>query len=57
MIRQVIGLGATGLLLVAVLYHPGIAAAHGGTDMEQDPACAWQVRAWCISVLISPNTD
>jgi len=37
MIRQVIGVGVTGLLLVAVLYHPSIAAAHGGTDMEQDP--------------------
>lgn len=37
MIRQVIGVGATGLLLVAVLYHPGIAAAHGGADMEEDP--------------------
>ena len=37
MIRQVIGVGATGLLLLAVLCHPSIAAAHGGTDMEQDP--------------------
>ena len=37
MIRQVIGVGLTELLLVAVLYHPSIAAAHGGTDMEQDP--------------------
>jgi len=37
MIRQVIGVGATGLLLVAALYHPGIAAAHGGTEMEEDP--------------------
>ena len=36
MIRQVIGVGATGLLLVAVLYHPGIAAAHDGADMKQD---------------------
>jgi len=31
------GVGAMGLLLVAVLSHPGIAAAHGGTEMEQDP--------------------
>ena len=37
MIRNMTGVGATGLLLVAVLYHPGIAAAHGGADMEQDP--------------------
>ena len=37
MISQMIGVGATGLLLVAVLYHPGIAAAHGGAEMEQDP--------------------
>jgi hypothetical protein len=37
MIRQVTGVGATGLLLVAVLYHPVIAAAHGGTVMEEDP--------------------
>ena len=37
MIRQVIGVGATGLLLVAVLYHPGIAEAHGGADREEDP--------------------
>ena len=37
MIRHMTGVGATGLLLVAVLYHPGIAAAHGGTEMEQDP--------------------
>jgi hypothetical protein len=25
------------LMLVATLYHPGIASAHGGSDMEQDP--------------------
>jgi len=37
MIRHMTGVGMTGLLLVAVLYHPGIAAAHGGADMEQDP--------------------
>src|SRR6185436_3121667 len=37
MIRQVKGIGATGLLLVAVLYHPGIVAAHGGADIEEDP--------------------
>src|SRR5262249_59807778 len=29
--------GATVLLLIAALSHPGIAAAHGGSDMEQDP--------------------
>jgi hypothetical protein len=37
MMRHVIGAGATMLLLVTALYHPGIAAAHGGSDMEQDP--------------------
>ena len=37
MMRHVIGAGATMLMLVAALYHPGVAAAHGGTDMEQDP--------------------
>ncbi len=25
------------LILIAALYHPGVAAAHGNTDMEQDP--------------------
>ena len=37
MISQMIGVGATGLLLVAALSHPGIAAAHGGAEMEEDP--------------------
>ena len=37
MMRHVIGASATVLMLVATLYHPGVAAAHGGTDMEQDP--------------------
>ena len=37
MMRHVIGASATVLILVATLYHPGVAAAHGGTDMEQDP--------------------
>jgi hypothetical protein len=37
MIRHMIGAGSTVLLLVAALSHPGIAAAHGGADMEQDP--------------------
>ena len=37
MIRHVTGAGVTVLMLVATLYHPGIATAHGGTDMEQDP--------------------
>ena len=37
MMRYVIGAGATMLILVAALSHPGIAAAHGGSDMEQDP--------------------
>src|ERR1043166_681524 len=37
MIRHMTGVGAMGLLLVAVLSHPGIAAAHGGAEMEEDP--------------------
>ena len=37
MIRHVTGAGVTVLMLVATLYHPGIATAHGGADMEQDP--------------------
>lgn len=37
MIRHMIGIGSTVLLLVAALSHPGIAMAHGGADMEQDP--------------------
>jgi len=37
MIRHLIGAGSTVLLLVAALSHPGVAAAHGGADMEQDP--------------------
>ena len=37
MMRHVIGASATVLMLVAALYRPGVAAAHGGTDMEQDP--------------------
>ena len=36
MIRQMTGAGTMVLLLVAALY-PGAAAAHGNTDMEQDP--------------------
>jgi hypothetical protein len=32
-----IGTGSTVLLLVTALSHPGIAMAHGGADMEQDP--------------------
>jgi hypothetical protein len=37
MIRHVTGAGATVLLLIAALFHPGAAAAHGGTEMDQDP--------------------
>ncbi len=37
MIRHMIGTGLTVLLLVVALSHPGIAMAHGGADMEQDP--------------------
>ena len=36
MIRHMTGAGVTVLILVAALSHPGIAAAHGGADMEQD---------------------
>ena len=35
--RHMTGTGATVLLLVAALYHPCVAAAHGGAEMEQDP--------------------
>ena len=37
MMRHVIGAGATMLLLVTTLSLPGLAGAHGGADMEQDP--------------------
>jgi hypothetical protein len=37
MTRHVTGAGATVLLLVGALFHPGAAAAHGGTEMDQDP--------------------
>ena len=37
MIRHVTRAGAMVLILIAALYHPGVAAAHGNTDMEQDP--------------------
>ena len=37
MIRQMTGAGATVLLLVAVLFEPGGAAAHGGVSGEDDP--------------------
>jgi hypothetical protein len=37
MMRHVIGLGAAMLILIVVLYHPGVARAHGGSDLEQDP--------------------
>jgi len=37
MMKYVIEAGATVLLLITVLSHPGLAAAHGGSDMEQDP--------------------
>jgi hypothetical protein len=36
MMRYVIGAGATMLILVAALYHPDVARAHGGADMDQD---------------------
>jgi hypothetical protein len=42
MMRQMTGAGATVLLLVAVLFEPGGAAAHGGVSGEDDP-CLRQV--------------
>lgn len=37
MMKHVIDAGAAVLLLVTTLFHPGLAAAHGGSDTEQDP--------------------
>jgi len=37
MMRQVTRAGSTVLLLVAALYHPGVAAAHGDMSGEDDP--------------------
>ena len=37
MMRLVTRVGSTVLLLVAALYHPGVAAAHGDTSGEDDP--------------------
>ena len=37
MMKHVIGIGAAGLLLVAALHHPGVAAAHGAMSGEDDP--------------------
>ncbi|HEX7094196.1 MAG TPA: hypothetical protein VF205_11035 [Nitrospiraceae bacterium] len=37
MIRQVTGAGAAVLILVAALYHPGVATAHGTVSGEDDP--------------------
>jgi len=37
MISHVIGAGATVLLLVAALYHPGVATAHGTASGDEDP--------------------
>jgi hypothetical protein len=37
MIRQVTGAGASVLILVAALYHPGVATAHGTVSGEDDP--------------------
>ena len=37
MMKHVTGIGATALMLLAVLYHPGVAAAHGGVSGEDDP--------------------
>ncbi|THJ22122.1 MAG: hypothetical protein CAF45_010670 [Nitrospira sp. CG24E] len=37
MMRHVTRAGATALMLVAALYQPDVATAHGGGDLEQDP--------------------
>ena len=42
MMKHVTGIGATGLMLLAVLSHPGGAVAHGGVSGEDDP-CLRQV--------------
>ena len=42
MMKQVTGIGATALILVAALSHPGAAAAHGTASGEDDP-CIRQV--------------
>ena len=42
MMKHVTGIGATGLMLLAVLSHPGVAAAHGVVNGEDDP-CLRQV--------------
>jgi hypothetical protein len=42
MMKHVTGIGATGLMLLAVLSHPGGAMAHGGVSGEDDP-CLRQV--------------
>ena len=41
MMRQGIWAGATVLILVAALYHPGVAAAHGTATGEEDPCMRW----------------
>jgi hypothetical protein len=40
MIKQIIRSGGMVLLLVATLY-PGVAVAHAGTDLEEDPCVRW----------------
>jgi hypothetical protein len=37
MMKHMRGIGATGLLLVAALYSPGVAAGHGTANGEDDP--------------------
>jgi hypothetical protein len=37
MMKHVTGIGATGLMLLAVLSNPGVAAAHGTASGEDDP--------------------
>lgn len=57
MIRQVAQAGSMLLILVAALYSPDVAVAHGIASGEDDPACAGSVSAWCISAPINPNTS
>ena len=40
MIKQMTRAGAAVFVLVAALY-PGVAAAHGGADLEVDPCVRW----------------
>jgi len=45
MMKYVTGIGATGLMLLAVVSLPGVVAAHGTVSGEDDP-CLRQVAAF-----------